>query len=118
MCAPRVLDLNRLRKVSGLEDQCYGSVPQASRSIYAWHVGFSTGEVTDFDPAVTREDDRWAIELLGYVVRSEPDHRAARELSAEAHRRQALQQENATWRNWDLAAAELDGILVTLHERA
>ena len=126
----------RSYETSGLEG--YGSVPQGSRSTYAWYLGFNQGEVTDFDPAaysqrqkgyveamggaervcdlaraaIDREDDRWAIELLGYVVRSQPDHADARRLSAEAHRREGYKKHNATWRNWYLTAAqELEGTI-------
>jgi len=55
-------------------------------------------------------DDKWAIELLGYVVRSQPEHPEAVRLAAEAHRREGLTKANATWRNWYLTAAlELEG---------
>ncbi|HTT50285.1 MAG TPA: alkyl sulfatase dimerization domain-containing protein [Streptosporangiaceae bacterium] len=121
-------------ETTGIEG--YGSVPQGSRMIYAWYLGFSQGEVTDFDPApyharqqgyvaamggpdrvlelaqqaIDRGDNRWAIEILGYLVRSQPGHSAARKLDAEAHRREGLTKHNATWRNWYLtAAAELEG---------
>lgn len=114
----------------------YGSVAHGSRSVYSWYLGFNRGEVSDFDPAPydrrqrgyveamggaervcerarqasAAGDDRWAIELLGYVVRSEPDNTAARRQSAEAHRREGYRKGNATWRNWYLSAArELDG---------
>lgn len=124
----------RAYETTGLEG--YGSVPHGSRSIYAWYLGFNQGEVTDFDPAgydqrqkgyveamggaenvcdlaraaIDRGDDRWAIELLGYLVRSQPDHRDARQLSAQAHRREGHKKHNATWRNWYLSAAqELEG---------
>ena len=55
-------------------------------------------------------DSKWAIELLGYVVRSQPEHAEAARLAAEAHRREGLTKANATWRNWYLTAAlELEG---------
>jgi alkyl sulfatase BDS1-like metallo-beta-lactamase superfamily hydrolase len=56
--------------------------------------------------AMDRGDNRWAIEILGYLVRSQPGHDAARKLDAEAHRREGLAKHNATWRNWYLTAAE------------
>jgi len=60
--------------------------------------------------AMADGDDRWAIELLGYVVRSQPEHAEAVRLAAEAHRREGLVKANATWRNWYLTAAlELEG---------
>lgn len=120
----------RADETSGTEG--YGSVPHGSRSIYAWYLGFNRGETTDFDPApyeqrqrgyvaamggaervcelareaMDRDDNRWAIELLGYLVRSEPENRTARELSAQAHRREGYKKHNAPWRNWYLTAAE------------
>lgn len=107
-------------------------MPHGSRSIYSWYLGFNTGAVTDFHPApyarrqrgyveamggparvryLAREamadgDDKWAIELLGYLVRSDPTDTEARELSAAAHRTLGYLQHNATWRNWYLSAAE------------
>lgn len=126
----------RADETAGIEG--YGTVSHASRSIYTWYLGFNTGEVTDFDPApydrrqrgyvsamggaaqvkelarqaIADGDDRWAIELLGHLVRSEPDDTEARQLSAEAHRRLGWACENATWRNWYLsAAAELEGTI-------
>ena len=60
--------------------------------------------------AMADGDNKWAIELLGYVVRSEPRHAEAVRLAAKVHRREGLTKANATWRNWYLAAAlELDG---------
>lgn len=121
-------------ETTGIEG--YGSVAQGSRMIYAWYLGFNQGEVTDFDPApydrrqrgyvqamggadricdlartaMADGDSKWAIELLGYVVRSQPGHAQARQLAAEAHRREGLAKANATWRNWYLTAAlELEG---------
>lgn len=117
-------------ETSGTEG--YGSVPHGSRSIYTWYLGFNTGETTNFDPApyerrqhgyvaamggaervcelareaMDRDDNRWAIELLGYVVRSQPDNGTARALSAQAHRREGFKKHNAPWRNWYLTAAE------------
>lgn len=126
----------RAYETTGLEG--YGTVAQGSRSIYAWYLGFSSGEVTDFDPAdydqrqkgyveamggtervcdlareaIDRDDNRWAIEILGYVVRSQPACADARALSAEAHRREGYRKQNATWRNWYLTAAEeLEGAI-------
>jgi alkyl sulfatase BDS1-like metallo-beta-lactamase superfamily hydrolase len=56
-------------------------------------------------------DNKWAIELLGYVVRSQPEHAEAFRLAAEAHRREGLTKANATWRKLVglSAALELDG---------
>jgi len=61
--------------------------------------------------AMDRGDNRWAIEILGYLVRSQPGHDAARKLDAEAHRRKGLAKHNATWRNWYLTGVleVLDG---------
>ena len=110
----------------------YGTFAQGSRSIYSWYLGFNTGDTTDFDPApyadrqrryveamggadrvcdLAREsmdagDHRWAIEILGYVVRNDPANGRARQLAAEAHREEGFLKSNATWRNWHLSAAE------------
>ena len=124
----------RAYETTGLEG--YGSVAHAVPQIYTWYLGYNRGEVTDFDPAPymrrqrgyveamggaarVRElaaqamhdgDNRWAIELLGYVVRSDPSDMDARRLDADAHRREGLTKANATWRNWYLTAArELEG---------
>ena len=56
--------------------------------------------------AMANGDNRWAIEILGYVVRSQPENTEARRLAAEAHRREGFTKGNATWRNWYLTAAE------------
>ena len=124
----------RAYETTGIEG--YGSVAHAVPQIYTWYLGYNRGEVTDFDPApydrrqrgyvqamggperviaqaqqsMDDGDNRWAIELLGYVVRSDPSNMEARRLDAEAHRREGLTKANATWRNWYLtAAAELEG---------
>ena len=114
----------------------YGAVSHSSRSVYSWYLGFNTGDVTDFDPATVERrargyvdlaggraailetasaahdagDDQWAIEILGWLLKSDPSDMDARRLSAAAHRARGLEQHNATWRNWYLtAAAELEG---------
>ncbi|MGI9600334.1 MAG: alkyl sulfatase dimerization domain-containing protein [Acidimicrobiales bacterium] len=116
----------------------YGAVSHSSRSVYSWYLGFNTGTVTDFDPATVERrargyvqlaggrqallenaagahaegDNQWAIELLGWLLKSDPGDAEARRLSAAAHRARGLEQHNATWRNWYLTAAlELDGVL-------
>ena len=131
----------RADETAGIEG--YGTVAQASRAIYAWYLGFNHGETTDFDPAeydhrqrsyvaamggaeqvcvlarraIDDQDERWAIELLGYVVRSDPANDEARRLSAEAHRRLGFAAGNATWRNWYLTAAqELEGTVPVSRE--
>ena len=116
----------------------YGSVPQTVRSVYSHYLGFFTGELTSLDPANYKRriagyveamggperirelaaqaqaegDHQWAIELLGWALRHQPDDAEARALSAVSHRATGIQQHNATWRNWYLTAAmEMDGDL-------
>lgn len=126
----------RAYETTGIEG--YGSVAHSVPQIYTWYLGYNRGEVTDFDPApyqrrqrgyveamggaervlelaaeaMAAADNRWAIELLGYLVRSDPSNTEARSLSAEAHRREGVTKANATWRNWYLSAAqELEGAI-------
>lgn len=126
----------RAYETTGIEG--YGSVAHGVPQIYTWYLGYNRGEVTDFDPApyqrrqrgyveamggaervreqagaaMADDDNRWAIELLGYLVRSDPTDTAARALSAEAHRREGVKKSNSTWRNWYLTAAqELEGAI-------
>ena len=57
-------------------------------------------------------DAQWAAELLTLAVQADRTDDEARRLKAEALRRWAYAQKNATWRNWGLTAAlELDGEL-------
>ena len=57
-------------------------------------------------------DAQWAAELLTLLVRADRTDEEARGLKAEALRRWAYAQKNATWRNWGLTAAlELEGEL-------
>jgi alkyl sulfatase BDS1-like metallo-beta-lactamase superfamily hydrolase len=64
--------------------------------------------------ALKDDDVQWAAELLTWLVRLNTDDQDARSMKAEALRRWAYQQKNATWRNWGLMSAmELDGGLDT-----
>ena len=57
-------------------------------------------------------DTQWAAELSTLAVRADRTDDEARRLKAEALRRWAYAQKNATWRNWGLTAAlELEGTL-------
>jgi alkyl sulfatase BDS1-like metallo-beta-lactamase superfamily hydrolase len=58
----------------------------------------------DFDTG----DFRWVVQVLQQVVFAQPEHRAARELAADAMEQLGYQSESATWRNaYLLAAREL-----------
>ena len=55
----------------------------------------------DFD----RGEYRWVAEVMKHAVYAEPDHKAARELAAQALEQMGFQAESATWRNAYLLGA-------------
>ena len=62
--------------------------------------------------ALSDGDAQWAAELLTWLIRVDHNDTEARGLKAEALRRWAYEQKNATWRYWALSSAmELDGDL-------
>jgi len=116
----------------------YGSYKHSIPAIYAGYIGWYQGDPIDLDPTPWTEkatryvnmmggrdavmaaarkaldggDEQWAAELLTWVIRCNLDDREARDLKADALRRWAYQQKNATWRNWGLTSSmELSGEL-------
>ena len=116
----------------------YGSYKHAIPAIYAGYLGWYQGDPVALDPTPRAErasrfvdmmggretlmqrardaldggDVQWAGELLTLAVQADRTDDEARRLKAEALRRWAYAQKNATWRNWGLTAAlELEGEL-------
>lgn len=109
----------------------YGSVSHNSKAVYQRYLGWFDGnpahlwEHTPGDSArryvefmgggervleQAREsfaagDYRWVAEVVNHVVFAEPENEAARRLQADALEQLAYGAENATWRNFYLAAA-------------
>jgi len=118
----------------------YGSYKHAIPAIFAGYLGWYQGDPVALDPtswtekasryvnlmggrdkvfslageALENDDAQWAAELLTWLVRLDRSDQEARAMKAEALRRWAYNQKNATWRNWGLTSAkELDGDLDT-----
>ena len=116
----------------------YGSYKHAIPAIFVGYLGWYQGDPVELSPtpwkerasryvdvmggrekvfslaaeALKGDDVQWAAELLTWLVRANSDDQEARNMKAEALRRWAYQQKNATWRNWGLTSAmELDGEL-------
>ena len=116
----------------------YGSYKHAIPAIFAGYLGWYQGDPVSLDPtpwtekasryikmmggrnkliaaaqsALSDGDAQWAAELLTWLIRVDHNDTEARALKAEALRRWAYEQKNATWRNWALSSAmELDGDL-------
>ncbi len=116
----------------------YGSYKHAIPAIYAGYLGWYQGDPVALDPTPRAErasrfvdmmggretlmqrarealdggETQWAAELLTLAVQADRTDDEARRLKAEALRRWAYAQKNATWRNWGLTAAlELEGEL-------
>jgi alkyl sulfatase BDS1-like metallo-beta-lactamase superfamily hydrolase len=116
----------------------YGSYKHSIPAIFAGYLGWYQGDPVTLDPtplvekakryvelmggrakilalaeeAINADDVQWAAELLTWLVRMDRQDQVARALKAEALRRWAYGQKNATWRNWGLTSAkELDGEL-------
>ena len=116
----------------------YGSYKHAIPAIYAGYLGWYQGDPVALDPTPRAErasrfvammggretllrhardalddgDTQWAAELSTLAVRADRTDDEARRLKADALRRWAYAQKNATWRNWGLTAAlELEGAL-------
>jgi alkyl sulfatase BDS1-like metallo-beta-lactamase superfamily hydrolase len=116
----------------------YGSYKHSVPAVYAGYLGWYHGDPTELDPLPFQEraarhvdamggrdrvlemaqaafddgDDRWAMDLLTWLIRRDNDDTEARALKAQTCRRWGYQQKNATWRNWGLTAAlELEGQL-------
>jgi alkyl sulfatase BDS1-like metallo-beta-lactamase superfamily hydrolase len=118
----------------------YGSYKHAIPAIFVGYLGWYQGDPVELDPIPWREralryiklmggretllttaqealdsgDVQWAAELLTWLIRANLDDNEACALKAEALRRWAYKQKNATWRNWGLTSSmELDGQLDT-----
>lgn len=115
----------------------YGSYKHSIPAIYAGYIGWYQGDPIELDPTPWKEkaaryielmggrdklietaqgsmesDPQWAAELLTWLVRADLTDTEARGLKAQALRRWAYGQKNATWRNWGLTGAlELEGEL-------
>lgn len=110
----------------------YGSLKHNVRGIYAYYLGWYDGNPATLDALPPRDlarrtirymggvdavvekarldytqgDYRWVVHVLDQVLWAEPGHKEARELSADAHLQLGFQDENATWRNAYLSAAQ------------
>lgn len=109
----------------------YGTVSHNVRSVYDRYLGWYDGNPSNLNPhppaeagkryvemmggvdaviagakrAFDEGDYRWVAQVLNHVVFSEPENRAARQLSADAMEQLGYQCESATWRNAYLSAA-------------
>jgi alkyl sulfatase BDS1-like metallo-beta-lactamase superfamily hydrolase len=109
----------------------YGTVSHNVRSVYNRYLGWYDGNPANLHPhppvdaakryvdmmggpdgvmrgATTAFDDgdyRWVVEVLKHLIFSDPDHREARSLSADAMEQLGYQSESATWRNAYLMGA-------------
>lgn len=109
----------------------YGTVSHNVRSVYHRYLGWYDGNPAHLHPhppveaahryvemmggpdgvmagarrAFDEGDYRWTVEVLGHLVFHDPDHRAARALSADAMEQLGYQAESATWRNAYLMGA-------------
>lgn len=116
----------------------YGTIKHAVRQIYQGYLGWFEGDPVALDPipkvesarrhvelmgghdkvlaaasqAYAAGDNQWAAELATYLIRINPNDKAARTLKANAFRKLGYAQMNINWRNWYLMAArELEGTL-------
>jgi alkyl sulfatase BDS1-like metallo-beta-lactamase superfamily hydrolase len=118
----------------------YGSVNHNVKAVYQRYLGFFDGNPANLHPhppvaAATRYvrymggpeavleraradydagDYRWVAEVVKHVVFADPDHRAARELLADALVQLGYQAESGPWRNFYLTGAKelRDGVMV------
>jgi alkyl sulfatase BDS1-like metallo-beta-lactamase superfamily hydrolase len=110
----------------------YGSLKHNVRGIYAYYLGWYDGNPATLDSLPPREmarrtieymggsrtildrarqdfeagQYRWVVHILDQVIWAEPDNVEARELAAAAHTQLGYGQENPTWRNAYLSAAQ------------
>jgi alkyl sulfatase BDS1-like metallo-beta-lactamase superfamily hydrolase len=110
----------------------YGAVEWSVRAIYTYHLGWFDGNATNLFPlsykergakvlelaggeanilsraraALAKKEFQWVAELADYVLASNPDHREARQLKAQAFTELAERQINATARNFYLSSAQ------------
>ncbi|WP_420451324.1 alkyl/aryl-sulfatase [Ilumatobacter sp.] len=109
----------------------YGTVSHNVRSVYDRYLGWYDGNPANLHPhppveagrryvemmggpdAVVRgareafdgADYRWTVEVLGHLIFTDPEHREARALSADAMEQLGYQSESSTWRNAYLMGA-------------
>jgi alkyl sulfatase BDS1-like metallo-beta-lactamase superfamily hydrolase len=109
----------------------YGTVSHNVRSVYHRYLGWYDGNPANLQPhppveagkryvemmggadgvmrgaqaAFDEGDYRWVVEVLKHLIFSDPEHRAARSLSADAMEQLGYQTESATWRNAYLMGA-------------
>jgi len=85
---------------------------EASRK-YVEYMGGADAVIDRARRAFDKGDYRWVAEVVNHVVLAEPDHRAARELQAEALEQMGYQAESGPWRNFYLSAAKelRDGVV-------
>lgn len=109
----------------------YGTVKHSVRQIYNGYLGWFSGDPVELDPvpereasmryvklmggretvlkeaqsAFERQDNQWAAELAGHVIRMNLQDQAARKIKAQAFRKLGYANMNTNWRNWYLTAA-------------
>ena len=110
----------------------YGSVSFNARAVYQRYMGHYDGNPVNLDPLPPEDaagklvaamgggkkvlalgraahkagDDRWAAEVLGKLVFSEPDNAAAKSALADALEQLGYRAESAPWRNMYLSAVQ------------
>ena len=110
----------------------YGALKHNVQGIYAYYLGWYDGNPANLDRLPPRDmakrtiaymggveavlakakqdfdkgEYRWVVHILDQVIWAEPDNMAARELAAKAHTQLGYTNENATWRNAYLSAAQ------------
>jgi alkyl sulfatase BDS1-like metallo-beta-lactamase superfamily hydrolase len=80
--------------------------PQDEGARYVACMGGAEAVMQHARQACEAGDFRWAVQLLKHLVFSQPDHREARELHADAMEQLGYQAESATWRNAYLLGAQ------------
>ncbi len=109
----------------------YGTVHHNVRAVYVKYLGYFDGNPASLYPLPPTEagrrylaymggadaivekarqsfddgDYRWVVEVLNHVMMTEPDHRSARALQADALEQLGYQSESAPWRNFFLCGA-------------
>ena len=109
----------------------YGTVSHNVRSVYNRYLGWYDGNPANLHPhppvdaanryvemmggadavmrgarvAFDEGDYRWTVEVLKHLIFHDPEHRAARSLSADAMEQLGYQAESSTWRNAYLMGA-------------
>jgi len=110
----------------------YGTVSHNCRSVYNRYLGWYDGNPANLNPLPSAEagehyvefmggvdelltkarasfdkgEYRWVAQVVNHVVRTQPDHQAARQLLADAFEQLGYQSESAIWRNAYLMGAQ------------